>query len=221
MDFNTGGSGTGGAPPPTQTGGRMPAGGQEFTLSDPVGSFIATVRGVVLSPVSFFRGIRRSGDFVGPIVFALVCSVISGVLGGTLGLLSNVIAGNGVVAALVGFFGTIVLTPLVTLVGLFIGAGIYHLIVMLLIKPNAGFEGSLRVVAYSSVVQLVAWIPLLGGLLALYSVMLAIFGMREAHGSSTGRAVAVVLIPTVVLLLVVLLFFAALLAVLFSATRGA
>ncbi|MGI8650186.1 MAG: YIP1 family protein, partial [Rubrobacter sp.] len=124
-------------------------------------------------------------------------------------------------AALGGFFGALIGTPILTLIGLFIGAGVYHLLVILLIKPNAGFEGSFRVVAYASVVQLVSWIPILGGLLALYSVVLAIFGMREVHGSSTGRAAAVVLIPTAVLLLIALLFFAALLAVLFSSGSGA
>ncbi|MGI8649170.1 MAG: hypothetical protein ACR2KW_02150, partial [Rubrobacter sp.] len=106
MDFNTGGSGTGGTgtggTPPPSGAGRGLSGGlvREFTLSDPVGSFVATVRGVVLSPATFFRGIRKSGDYVGPVVFALICSVVAGVLGAVVSLLTNLIAGNGAGAAL-------------------------------------------------------------------------------------------------------------------------
>lgn len=213
MDFNTGGSGAGDAP---RSGAVGSAGGvTEFSLSDPVGSFIATVRGVVLSPVQFFRGIRTSGDFVGPMVFALICSVISGILGAFISLISNLIFGNGAGAAVGGFFSTLFLTPIFTLIGLFIGAGIYHLLVMLLVRPNAGFEGSFRVVAYSSVVQLVSWVPIIGGLLSLYIIVLDIFGMREVHGTTTGRAVAVILIPVAVLFVIVLAFAALLGAALF------
>ncbi|WP_119067698.1 YIP1 family protein [Rubrobacter indicoceani] len=205
MDFNTGGP------------GGVSEGAVEFSLSDPVGSFVATVRGVVLSPVAFFRGIRRSGDFVGPLVFALICSVVAGILAAFVSLLANLVSGNGFGAAVGGFFAALVGAPVAALIGLFVGAGIYHLVVLLLVRPNAGFEGSFRVVAYASVVQLVSWIPILGGLLALYGIVLGVFGMREVHGTTTGRAVAVILLPTAVVLLVGLVFFAAVVAVLLGA----
>ena len=93
MDFNTGGGsgrsddrplfgGEAGGP----TGGpeRGPVGGPggEFNLQDPVNSFIGTVRSLVLNPVGFFRGIPRQGNFVNPLVFAVVCALVNGILGG-------------------------------------------------------------------------------------------------------------------------------------------
>jgi hypothetical protein len=229
MDFNTGGSGGqnpndpsrpqfGGepaAPPRGPTGGPSGGTGGEFNLSDPVGSFVSNARKVLLNPVGFFRSIARRGDFVGPLVFAVICALISGLLSGLLGFLLALIGGD-IGTALVGLLSGIFLTPIVTVIGLFIGAGVYHLLVVLLIKPsNAGFEATFRVAAYVSVVQLVTWlaaIPILGLLVALvagvYSIYLSVVGIREVHASTTGRAAAVVLIPTAVLVLLGLLIVA-------------
>lgn len=227
MDFNTGGGtggtaspggssgGTGGAPP-RMTGGT----GGEFDYRDPVQSFVRTVTSIVTSPAAFFRGIRRRGDFINPLVFAVICAVISGVLSGIIGFLIALVTDSGAGAAFGGLIGSIFLIPIGTVIGLFIGAGIYYLVVMLLVRPNSGFEATFRVVAYGSVVSLVSWlsaIPVLGVLVALvvavYGIFLAVVGIREVHATTTGRAVAVVLIPTAVVFLFLLLLFGAALLV--------
>ncbi len=230
MDFNTGSSGESGSPPPPRnepSGASVGGASGEFNLSDPVQSFISTVRGVVLNPVGFFRGMRKSGDFVGPLVFALVCAVIGGVLSGIIGFLSGLLF-TDVGTAIGSLVGGIFLTPIVAAISLFVGGGIIHLLVMLLVKPNAGFEATFRVAAYLSVLYLVSWlsaIPILGILVSIvvsiYGIVLAVLGIRETHSTTTGRAAAVVLIPTVVLFLIGLLLFAAVLAaVFFGAQQG-
>jgi hypothetical protein len=215
MDFNTGTGGTGesrgSSPPPSDPGGssrRTPsAGATEFTYTDPVPSLIDTVRSVVLAPADFFRGIRRQGDFLNPLVFALICASVGAVLGGIIGFFVSVgFADMGVGSAFVGLIGSIIRSLLSVAIGLFIGAAIWHLLVMLLVRPgNAGYEATFRVAAYASVVSLVSWIPILGWLLGLYAIFLAVVGIREVHTTTTGRAALVVLIPTAVVLLLVLL----------------
>lgn len=242
MDFNTGGGS--GRPDDRplygdETGGsargpeRGPVGGAggEFNLQDPVNSFVDTVRRVALDPAGFFRGIPKRGDFVSPLVFAIVCAVINGVLGGILGFLISLVSYGdpdfGVGAALAGLIGSIILTPVFTVIGLFIGAGIFHLLTLLFVRPaNAGFEATFRVVAYTSVTQLVTWlaaIPFLGILIALvaavYTIYLNVVGIREVHATTTGRAALIVLIPAAVLLLFVLLIFGAALLFIFSAAN--
>src|SRR5829696_8297707 len=59
----------------------------EFTYTNPVESFVGTVRDLVTRPVDFFRGMARRGDFVNPLIFALVGAVISAAIGGFLGVL--------------------------------------------------------------------------------------------------------------------------------------
>jgi hypothetical protein len=63
--------------------GRSSSGG-EFEFSNPVGSFVDVVQRVVLGPVRFFAGLPRSGTLLNPLVFALICIVISALLSGLL-----------------------------------------------------------------------------------------------------------------------------------------
>jgi hypothetical protein len=230
MDFNTGSPGSGGQqPPPPPNRPSASAGGAsgEFNLSDPVGTFISTARGVILSPVGFFRGMQKSGNYVGPLVFTVICAVIGGLLTGIISFLSGLLIGD-FGTAIGGLIGGIFLTPIFAVIGLFIVAGILHLLVMLLVKPNAGFEATYRVTAYLSVLYLVSWlgaIPILGILVSLaltvYGIVLGVIGVRETHSTTTGRAAAVVLIPAVVFFLLgVLLFAAVLAAVFFGAQQG-
>jgi hypothetical protein len=120
-----------------------------------------------------------------------------------------------------GFLATIIFAPIFAAIGLFIGAGILHLLVMLIVgSRSSGFEATFRVVAYSAVTSLVSWIPYIGGLLSLYGIYLGIVGIREVHNTTTGRAALVVLIPAaVIILLALLLFSAVLFAVFFGSQR--
>jgi hypothetical protein len=203
MDFNTGGAGGAGGSPAGPGGpSPQPPGGAaaaEFRYTDPVQTFINTVRGVVLQPANFFRGILRQGDFINPLIFAIICYEVSAILGGVIGMaFANQDFG--------GFIVSIILAPIGTAIGLFIGAGIIHLLVMLIVgSRNGGFEATFRVAAYSSVVNLVSWIPFIGWIASLYGIYLGIVGIREVHTTTTGKAALVVLIPVAVVLLIVFL----------------
>jgi len=219
VDFNTGSSGgSGGSPggpggtPPRVSGG---APGGEFNYQDPVQSFINAVRNVVTTPVGFFRGIRREGDFVNPLIFAIICYEVAAILGGLLSLV-GVWDTKGFGSFLVG----IILAPIGAAIGLFIGAGILHLLVMLIVgSRNSGFESTFRVGAYSAVTTLVSWIPFIGWIASLYGIYLAIVGIREVHNTTTGRAVIVVLIPAAVVLVLVLIIVALVGAAIFFSTQ--
>ena len=215
VDFNTGSGSSGGSGgPPRVSGG---ASGGEFNYSDPVQSFMNTVRNVVTAPVGFFRGIRREGDFVNPLIFAIICYEISAILGG---LLSLVGVSMGDTQGFGSFLIGLILAPIGAAIGLFIGAGILHLLVMLIVgSRNSGFEGTFRVSAYSSVTSLVSWIPVIGWIASLYGIYLAIMGIREVHNTSTGKAAIVVLIPAVVVILLALIIIAAIGAAIFFGTQ--
>ena len=68
-------------------------------------------------------------------------------------------------------------------------------------------------------IQLISWIPIVNIVAAIYGVVLSVFGIREVHATSTGRAVAIVLIPVAVVLVVIVLVGAALVAVLFGSQQ--
>jgi hypothetical protein len=218
MDFNTGSGGTGssGGPPPG-SGGPPPgpsgsAAAVEFRYTDPVQTFIATVQAVILRPVDFFRGILRRGDLINPLIFAIICYEVSAILGGLLRLV-----GIGANQGFGSFIASIILAPIFAAIGLFIGAGILHLLVMLIVgSRNSGFEATYRVGAYAAVTSLVSWIPLIGWILSLYGIYLGIVGIREMHNTTTGKAALVVLIPAAVVFLLVVLVLGAAAFLIFS-----
>jgi hypothetical protein len=229
VDFDTGSggrsgdsSGGPGGPPPRVSGG---ANGGDFDYRELVPSFIQTAREVLLNPVNFFRSIPRQGDFLNPLLFAIICAFISAVIGGVLAFIISLATGNGFGGSFVGLVTNIIFIPIVTAIGLFIGAGIYHLLVLLLIRPShAGYEATFRVVAYAAVLQLLSWlafIPILGILVAIaigvYNIVLTVIGVREIHATTTGRAVAVVLIPVVVFGLLAIVIGVAIVAILAAA----
>ena len=177
---------------------RTTPGEGDYNLSDPIHSFIDTVRRVVLQSVSFFASLPQSRNLVNPLVFALICIEIYTILGGLLGLVRV-----GTNRGLGSFIASIIAAPIGGAIGLFILAAILHLLVRLVVGAgNSGFEATFRVAAYAAVVNLVSWIPLVGWLLGLYGIYLSVVGIREMHGTTTGKAALVVLIPAGVILLV-------------------
>jgi hypothetical protein len=232
VDFNTGsggGQGAGGSsggsgvPPPPRVS-RSVSGG-DFDYRELIPSFVQTVRDVLFDPVNFFRSIRREGDFLNPLIFAIICALITGVIGGILRLIFTLVRGGGFGGALGSLIANIIFIPIGTAIGLFIGAGIYHLLVLLIIRPShAGYEATFRAVAYAAVLQLLSWlafIPILGIVvaiaIAIYNVVLTVIGIREMHATTTGRAVAVVLIPVVVIGILVAIVGVAIAAIILAA----
>ena len=184
----------------------------EFTYTNPVESFVGTVRDLVTRPAAFFRDMAGRGDFGNPLLFALVCAVISAAIGGYLGVIYATvgIGDAGVGGAIGALLATMFFTPIISVIALFVCAGIVHLLVALVVKPaNSGFEATFRVVSYSNVAQLVGWVPVLGPLVAaVASIVLSVIGVREVHETTTGKAALVVLIPAAVGLLIALLLVA-------------
>jgi hypothetical protein len=232
VDFNTGsggGQGAGGSsggsgvPPPPRVS-RSVSGG-DFDYRELIPSFVQTVRDVLFDPVNFFRSIRREGDFLNPLIFAIICALITGVIGGILRLIFTLVRGGGFGGALGSLIANIIFIPIGTAIGLFIGAAIYHLLVLLIIRPShAGYEATFRAVAYASAVQAVAWlgfIPILGIVVliavGIYNVVLSVIGVREMHATTTGRAIAVVLIPVVIIGIVIFVVGLAIAAIIIAA----
>jgi hypothetical protein len=200
--------------------------GADYDLSNPVESFADVVRRVVLQPVRFFANLPQRGSLLNPLVFALICTEIAVILGGILtlaGVGGAFVAGYGFQVpenqGLGEFIGSVVLAPIGSAIGVFVVAGIAHLLVRLIVGArNAGFGATFRVAAYTSVTSLVSWIPFVGGLLALYGIYLSMVGIREMHNTTTGKALIVVLAPLIVIMVLALLGLLVAGAIFFSRT---
>ena len=198
--------------------------GGDYNLSNPVESFVDIVRRVVLQPVGFFAALPRSGSLLNPLIFALICTEISAILGGILrlaGVGEGFVAGYGFQVPenqdFGEFIGSVIFAPIGGVIGVFVVAGIGQLVVRLVVgATNSGFGATFRVASYAGVTSLVSWIPIIGGLLSLYGIYLAVVGIREMHETTTGKAVLVVLIPVIVVVVLALLGLLVVGAVFFS-----
>ena len=87
----------------------------DYRFSHPLGSFVEIVRRTVFRPAGFFAGIPRRGNFVGLLLFALICLEVSAVLGELIGMGPDHSSG--------AFVGWVVFTPNVGIITPFTGTG--------------------------------------------------------------------------------------------------
>ncbi|MFT3913099.1 MAG: YIP1 family protein [Anaeromyxobacteraceae bacterium] len=216
----TGGSGGGGfgGPPP---GGRGPEGiPSPWVERDRLGFFngyVETWKLVATKPQDFFGRVRidRPGS-----------AVLFGVIGATIGQVVSALyswaAGAQAMVAMrqmidqmgpeqaefleklmpyMGGAGTayqMIAAPVSALVGIYLGGGIIHLLLMLFKGAGRGFDATITVVGYAMGLQLLAAVPACGSLIAAVWVLVAyIIGLAAAQRTTTGKAAAAVLTPLV------------------------
>ena len=153
----------------------------------------------------------KEGGFAEPVTFAFINYFIFGIGLFILSIFYNVfslIIGTDVNSALFSmifyFFICIFFFPIIAVIGLFISGAIYQFLFKLL-NGTGTYEGTVRVVSYSSAVFLVGWIPILGWLFSLYQICLNIIGGTLVHSLPTSKSAIAVLIPILIIPLVMML----------------
>lgn len=179
----------------------------DFEPQRPVGSFLAVTREVLLSPTRFFSTIRREGLLSGPVLYAVLCATLVVPLGGAYDVLLLALRGNlgefSVLGGLAGLRGALaagllllLLSPLVALLGLYVGSAVSQILVRVVVgRANAGYYATFRAGAYVSAVALLSWIPLIGILAGVWGTWVHALALREMHGTTTTRALVVAAIP--------------------------
>src|SRR6266567_2360728 len=171
-------------------------------------AFIETLATVLTKPDLAFRTMKTEGGLAEPLIYALIGGCVGGIVSllFSLGLQSmGLFAGQrdafAVMAGMgIGSIAFIVLIPIFIVVGLFIGAAIVHLCLMIVGGANKSFEVTFRVLAFSQgSTGPLQMIPVCGGLIAgVWALVVNCIGLARAHETSTGRAVLAVLLPLVV-----------------------
>jgi hypothetical protein len=202
-------------------GGRT---GPVWETSGPLATrFLETVRGVLLNPVEFYRTMRRRGGVGAPLTFGIAGTLVGGVIGALYQLMFMTMGGGfgdfsaARDTAFVGLLSSgciVVILPLAGILWIVIAAGIYHLMLLLLGGARGTFETTLRVVAYTmGATSLLQILPMCGSFLAaVWSIVVNIIGLAQAHEVSTGKAAAAVLVPIVACCVVIGLVWAATIA---------
>jgi len=202
-------------PPPPGSSEPAPPQGNPWERRAALGTvegFVQALKLFATSPSEAFAQTFKKGDYGSPLLFAIVV----GWIGIIISQIWETLMGASILSMMppemrsyvpfvpgsaAGFLVSVIFGPVYIIIGLFIGSAIMHLCMIIvggLEKSPAGFEGTFRVVSYSMVAQLANLIPILGGLLSVvWSLVLVIIGLQKLHDTSTGKAVAAVLIPAV------------------------
>ena len=179
-----------------------------------VPALVETTTSVLFSPTRFFREMPVTGGIGAPLGY--------GVLLGYIGLVVQAIyqavfrlaigsalprfGGRGDLERILpwlegglGLVFQIVLGPVLVVVGLFVGAGVYHLMLLLLGGARRDFEATFRVAAYGHAISVLVLLPFCGGLVAfVWWVAVGTVGLSEVHGIGRGKALAAILLPVLV-----------------------
>lgn len=199
------------APGPEPSAG--PADGPEgagVAWEDPGLAFPAdlfrTWRESLFDPGAFFRRVPWAGPLPRPVLYYLLVTVVAALftlwwsalgIGFTppVGLTGGEpVGGSRSAEALLQFFAT----PFVALFSLLLWTLVLHLLVLLLVpaERRRGPTATARALCYASGPTIFSAVPFLGTLVGMvWSVVLQVVGLREAHRTTTGRAVAIVLLP--------------------------
>jgi hypothetical protein len=216
----------GGWPPPGQGGwARVPPPGARGPAPDELpapfaerkargffASFFETWKLVATQPQEFFRRVRV--DQTGA---AVLFGVLASTVGNAVAALYNLASGPAAMRQLVermppdqaGFWeaylefvsggaiwASILLTPVLTAVLMYVAAGIVHLLLVLFRGANRPFDATLTVVAYAHGLNLLLAVPGCGFVLAAaWGLVVLVVGLGEAQRCGTGKAAAAVLAP--------------------------
>ena len=216
------GAGTGPSPgePPSAPPG-VPAAarpGIAWDQRDRIGVFAAlveTTRQVLTAPGEFFRAMPVSGGLGAPLLYAVVIgwlglaaaafyqAVFRSVVGsswGGLGDRPELAAILGWVEGWAGFVAQVVFGGVFVVVGVFLAAGIFHLLLLMLGGARRGFEATVRVVCFAQATSILFLVPFCGQLVGgVWCLVLYVLGLAQAHQIGHGKAAAAVLLPLVLL----------------------
>jgi len=172
-------------------------------------------KAALLTPEKVLAAAKRKASLEGGAKELAIGFAIAGVISGIVTTIYTF--GVGV--------GSIIMAPIGMVIGGLVGSLIFNAIVYVVAKVLNGkgqygtqfHLGALVMVPVAIVNAALGIIPVLGGLLgfvvSLYGIWLNILAVKEAHGFSTGRAAAAVLLPLVVLAVIAMIFIAMFIAI--------
>ena len=198
-------------PPPPGPGDGEPQNNRlTVPFEDPSKEFVTglveTVKLVLFKPTEFFKNYNLDGKIQRPMIFAVIVAWIGVIASSVWSLIFNQsmftllqdrmggMDGMNMAASGVGTVMTMIFAPIAIIIGLFIGAGIYHGFLMLYKGATKKFDTTFNVVCYSASAKLFDVLPLCGSLISgIYGLVLTIIGLRDTHETETWKAVMAVL----------------------------
>lgn len=152
-------------------------------------SFARVSRDMVTRPREFFRMLPRGAELRPPVLFLSVCAFLSALF------MANTMKSD------FRFFITLFVSQIASA---FVGSLVLHWLLHRFYRSTAAFSDTFRIIAYTNLLDIVAWIPVVGPVGSLYGLYLIFIGLQEVHGLPPRQAsgVLIVIVGVVLAMLV-------------------
>ena len=167
-------------------------------------NYVETLKKVLTNPEGFYSEMPTEGGYQEPLTFAAINFAIFGLL---TGIIAIILKGTSAVSIGTTLIGAVI----IGIIGLFIG-GIILFIFFKIFGGTGRFEGTVRILSYSSAVQVITWIPWIGWIISLYGIWLNIVGGKHVHNLTTLKSAIAVLLPVLILLVIIAMLMAVIIA---------
>jgi len=191
--------------------------------------FIEKVKGILLEPSKTFDDLKEEplGEAVKyyaviaavySAFFALLLAFAGNLVGtlmgfGNLGMMMG--AGVGIGAAITFF----VVFMIGAILGAFIGGAILHIFVYI-VGGRRGIAQTIKACMYGSTPSLLfGWIPIIGLIAMIWSLVAEIIGIRQLQELTTGKAIVVVILPIIMAIILAMALAAIIAASIFGMGR--
>jgi hypothetical protein len=197
------------------------------------GGLFTTLNKVLFKPSDFFRTMPVTGGLTDPLLYALIV----GMVGLMFSYFWEIVLHDSMqtfmtpemkAAASYGILhgsGNVflaVFSPLMLIIVLFVITAGLHLFLLMVKGARGGFEASFRVVSYCISPFLLLIVPFCGNIIALvWTMVITIIGLKEAHEISGGKAFFAVSFPMLLCCGLVILAASVLFMGVFAASFGA
>jgi hypothetical protein len=166
-----------------------------------------TMKDALFTPSEFFKKMPVSGGLTDPLLYALIVGMVGLMVHYFWDILlynsmpdfiaseMKTSAGRSMVQGFRSPFAAMIM-PFLLIFWLFIVSGALHLVLLLVRGASAGFEATFRVIAYGVSPFVALVLPFCGMPIAGVWVMtISVIGLKEAHGTTGGKAAFAVLFP--------------------------
>ncbi len=170
-------------------------------------AFLKTIHQMAFHPSLFFKAVGEGRAIKRPLIFSLVVFYIMVMATAAYQLGFQFFSSAAPADAIAGMLGLplgiiffviflVIGVPALCLSTNLIKAGMYHICLAILGAASRDFTATFRVVCYSSGIQVLQVVPVLGSIAGyVWGIVLDVIGLREAHGTTTGKSLLAVFLP--------------------------
>jgi hypothetical protein len=165
-------------------------------------AFGSTWRGAALEPKRFFSRMPADGSIGAALLYYLPLGlavsaggILWEVLRGGAAAEREAVLGTGDLPAISPLL-QFLFAPMILLVSIILAAAVVHLLLRAFGGASRDLGFTVRLFAFAYSPQILGVVPVIGTTVGfVWMVVVAVIGLREGHGTTTGRAAAAVLIP--------------------------